>query len=239
MTAHRWNWPAFVIAAAIIVWAGAAHVLHGDAAARECDCSCEALNEFKTRMQELSEAAQSGGAGAMTPELTQAAACGAQCAAQWSQCGREAAADPESSAKEESSGKPAKASGIPDAAKQAAAPHPLGEPREDLERFYGVYGDGDSGRNFFVTAARRPEYAERQIPPGYLMIGAMWGDVAPWYMKSVSETRFEQQWTTPGAEPIIAEFETNEEGGARTLVFETVFDDRGRLQRVGELPEDW
>jgi hypothetical protein len=118
---------------------------------------------------------------------------------------------------------------------------PLGEPRNDLERFYGVYGDpnDNSGRNFFVTQARTPPYAEQapQIPEGYLMIGAMWGDVAPWYMKSVSETRFEQQWVNSGAEPIVVEFELDPDGNAVALSFDTVFADRGRLARVGDLPE--
>lgn len=118
---------------------------------------------------------------------------------------------------------------------------PLGEPRDDLERFIGVYGDpGDeNGRDFFVAPAKRPEYAEEQLPEGYLMIGAMWGDVAPWYMKSVSDVRFEQQWVNPASEPVIAEFELGPDGNAVALRFETWFDDRGRLERIGDLPEGW
>jgi hypothetical protein len=118
---------------------------------------------------------------------------------------------------------------------------PLGEPRDDLARFYGVYGDplDPNGRNFFVTEAVTPPFAEQapQIPPGYIMIGAMWGDVSPWYMKSLSETRFEQQWVFSGAEPMIVEFELNDSGQAIALSFVTVFADRGRLERIGDLPD--
>jgi len=120
----------------------------------------------------------------------------------------------------------------------------LGKPRDDLERFYGLYGDPDNpGRDFFVVEAKRPKFAEQapEIPPGYLMIGAMWGDVAPWYMKAVSETRFEQQ--TLGdfqpPEPIVVVFEAAEGQNAAAITFETVFVDRGRLKRLGDVPEEW
>ena len=218
-------------------------------AAQACDCSCEVFTGFKSRMQELSEAAQSGGTAVMTPELQQAAACVAQCAAQWAQCGREATAGVNKGSEPEGDDT---AAASPDGAQtepsvgdsgagaQADAGFYLGAPRDDLERFYGVYGDGGgSGRSFFVTAAKYSKLAEKTMPPGYLMIGAMWGDVAPWYMKAVSETRFEQQRPGPSAEPVIAEFEVDAAGNARAVVFETVFDDRGRLERVGDLPEGW
>jgi hypothetical protein len=118
---------------------------------------------------------------------------------------------------------------------------PLGEPRDDLARFHGLYGDASdpNGRNFFVTEAVTPPFAEQapQIPPGYIMIGPMWADVAPWYMKSLSETRFEQQWLMPGAETILVEFKLDNDGNAVALTFDTVFTDRGRLERLGDLPE--
>jgi hypothetical protein len=126
---------------------------------------------------------------------------------------------------------------------QDSEAHPqLGEPRDDLERFYGVYGDPDNpGRDFFVKEAEAPIWMERlNIPPGYLMIGAMWGDVAPWYMKSLSETEFEQG-IVPGhqEEPLMVTFEFGEDSTAVALTFETMFDDRGRLERLGDLPEEW
>lgn len=215
-------------------------------AAQKCDCSCEVFTAFKSRMQEMGEAVKSGeSAAAMTPELQQAAACAGQCAMQWAQCKRGdtagTASAPEGGMNTETDSASATSDEAPAATEsrtQADKEYTLGEPRDDLERFYGLYGDG-SGKNFFVTRAKRPEYAEKQIPPGYLMIGAMWGDVAPWYMKSVSETRFEQQWVNPASEPVIAEFELDSDGDARAIIFETVFADRGRLTRVGNLPEGW
>lgn len=118
--------------------------------------------------------------------------------------------------------------------------YPLGEPRADLERFYGVYGDGESPRNFFVAPAELPPGSERQLPEGYLMVGAMWGDVPPWYMKSLSDTRFEQQWTSEYQDaPIRVAFELGPDSSAVALTFETMFADRGRLQRVSDLPEGW
>lgn len=120
----------------------------------------------------------------------------------------------------------------------------LGTPRDDLERFYGLYGNPDNpGRDFFVVEAKRPKFAEQapEIPPGYLMIGATWGDVAPWYMKALSETSFEQQ--TLGdfkpPEPIVVVFEAAEGQNAVAITFETVFADRGRLKRLGDVPEEW
>ena len=121
-----------------------------------------------------------------------------------------------------------------------AQDHPLGEPRADLERFYGVYGDGESARNFFVAPAEMPPGSERQLPDGYLMVGAMWGDVAPWYMKSLSDLRFEQQWVSSYQDaPLRVAFELGPDSSAVALTFETMFADRGRLQRIGDLPEGW
>jgi hypothetical protein len=120
----------------------------------------------------------------------------------------------------------------------------LGEPLEDVQRYCGVYGSAEQpNRDFFVTEAKRPPLAERapEIPPGYLMIGAMWGDVSPWYMKSISATRFEQQvrgdFGPP--EPFVVEFELDENGEAVAMTFKTGFEERGRLERKGDLPEGW
>lgn len=124
---------------------------------------------------------------------------------------------------------------------QAASEHPeLGAPRDDLERFFGVYGEPDGRRNFFVAEARSQPDARDPVPSGYLMIGAMWGDAAPWYMKALEETRFEQAWVGEyQPEPLTVVFELGPDGRAVALRFETLFDDRGRLERVGDLPEGW
>jgi hypothetical protein len=129
----------------------------------------------------------------------------------------------------------------PSEAPAAAAAHPeLGAPRDDLGRFYGVYGEPDGRRNFFVAEARSQPDARNPVPSGYIMIGAMWGDVAPWYMRSLAETRFEQVYVSEyQAEPLVVEFELGPDGRAVALRLETMFDDRGRLERVGDLPEAW
>ena len=128
-------------------------------------------------------------------------------------------------------------------APEAADDFYLGKPRDDVERYFGLYGDPGRGQ-FFVTEAKRPKYAEQspEIPPGYLAIGAMWGDVAPMSMKSLSETKFEQVDLSDFApdEPSVAEFEFGPDGIAVALTFTSgSFSDFGRRVRVGNLPEEW
>jgi hypothetical protein len=144
---------------------------------------------------------------------------------------------------EAGSGAPGPAQG--DASPRAAEPTQddgfgLGAPRKDLERFYGVYGDPEKpNRSFFVAQAKLPPGSEMALPPGYLMVGAMWGDVAPWYMESVSDTRFEQRRVSSYAQPVNVEFDLGPDGRAAAVTFETVFDDRGRLERLRDLPDGW
>ncbi len=125
---------------------------------------------------------------------------------------------------------------------------PLGEARNDIERFFGLYGDpaapGNPRGQVFVIEAKRPKFAEQapEIPPGYLAIGAMWGDVAPMYMKSVSEATFEQVdlGDFAPAEPNVAEFELGPDGKAFGLTFTSGgFSRLGRLARIGDSPPDW
>ena len=128
-------------------------------------------------------------------------------------------------------------------APEAADDFYLGKPRDDVERYFGLYGDPGRGQ-FFVTEAKRPKYAEQapEIPPGYLAIGAMWGDVAPMSMKSLSETKFEQVDLSDFApdEPSVAEFAFGPDGIAVALTFTSgSFSDFGRRVRVGNLPEEW
>ena len=128
-------------------------------------------------------------------------------------------------------------------APEAADDFYLGKPRDDVERYFGLYGDPGRGQ-FFITEAKRPKYAEQspEIPPGYLAIGAMWGDVAPMSMKSLSETKFEQVDLSDFApdEPSVAEFQFGPDGIAVALTFTSgSFSDFGRRVRVGNLPEEW
>lgn len=196
-----------------------------------CDCSCETYGELQSAMQAMQSGDGSADYSQLAAQAQAMTACAGQCAQAWSQCKTERAQSEQESADRRTK----------DAAGEADTEFALGEPRDDLERFHGVYGDPDNpGRDYFVTAASRPEYHEgREIPPGYLMLGAMWGDVAPFYMKSVSELRFEQEWLNPGAQPIAVEFEVDGEGQATALRIESQYEDRGRLPRLRDLQEDW
>lgn len=128
-------------------------------------------------------------------------------------------------------------------APQPAGDYYLGTPRDDVKRYFGLYGDPGRGQ-FFVTEAKRPKYAEQspEIPPGYLAIGAMWGDVAPMSMKSLSGTKFEQVDISDFAppEPNIAEFEFGPGGKAVAMTFTSgALSEFGRRSRVGDLPAEW
>lgn len=136
-------------------------------------------------------------------------------------------------------GEGAGGAGMVATSREAPQEHPLGAPRDDLERFYGVYGEPEGLRNFFVAEASNAT-GDEPIPAGHLMVGAMWGDVQPWYMKSLSDTRFEQVWVSQFQDaPLVVAFETDADGNAVALTFEGLFEDRGRVERVGDLPEGW
>lgn len=124
-------------------------------------------------------------------------------------------------------------------AQETETQHPLGSPRNDLQRFHGVYGEAGGRRNFFVSEASAPA-GENPVPPGYLMVGTMWGDVQPWHMKSLAETRFEQVYVSQfQSEPLLVEFHLGGDGRAVALTFSGMFEDRGRLERIGDLPDGW
>ncbi|WP_165793835.1 hypothetical protein [Hyphococcus luteus] len=115
----------------------------------------------------------------------------------------------------------------------------LGEPRGDLDRFYGLYALPDSdNRKLFVAPADNGN-PDRPIPDGYLMVGAMWGDVAPWYMKSLADMRFEQQWVNSGGQPVRVEFQTGADGQAVSMSISSRYMNYDRMERVGALPEKW
>ncbi len=130
-----------------------------------------------------------------------------------------------------------------DAAPETADRFYLGTPRDDVQRYFGLYGDPGRGQ-FFVTEAKRPKWAEQapEIPPGHLAIGAMWGDVAPMHMKSLSETKFQQVDLSDFAPdtPNVAEFEFGPDGNAVALTFTSgSFSEFNRRVRVGDLPKEW
>jgi len=115
----------------------------------------------------------------------------------------------------------------------------LGEPRDDLERFHGLYELPDRpGRQLFVARARDAN-GEGDFPDGYIMIGAMWGDAANWYMISQGDTTFQQGWVNAGMEPVTVSFETGPDGRATAMAIQSAFMDHDRMERVGDLPEGW
>lgn len=67
-----------------------------------------------------------------------------------------------------------------------AVPSDLGPPRDDLERFQGLFASLEDGPQRALFVLRGCD--------GRLLVGPMWADVAPWTMRSVAETEF----TWPG-----------------------------------------
>jgi hypothetical protein len=142
-----------------------------------------------------------------------------------------------------SSGAGSAAQAATDAAPAADASS-LGAPLEDPSRYYGVYASPDQpNRRWFVSEAKRPEWAEQapEVPPGHLALGAMFGDVAPWALRTVSDTEFVQAEVPDGQpQPVAIVFELGPDGKAVAFRF-TNQDDAsfGRLERQGDLPEGW
>lgn len=113
----------------------------------------------------------------------------------------------------------------------------LGEARDDLDRFYGLYSVPDRpDRRLFVAKAVSPN-PDRPIPSGHMMIGAMWGDAANWYMKSLGKLRFEQQWVNPGGSPLVAEFVTDASGQAVSMSVVSDYLNHENMPRIDDLPE--
>lgn len=102
-----------------------------------------------------------------------------------------------------------------------------GQPRDDLERFKGVYGNPDnseSKRQLWVNVSC----------DGYLVSGAMWGDASPWWLQSESETVFTLE---DSFSSIRMEFGTGA-GGNLEMNHNLEFMENP-LQRVGPLPDEW
>lgn len=111
----------------------------------------------------------------------------------------------------------------------------------DVGMYEGVYGSAKRpNRDFFVTEAAPAQGQDITYPEGHLHIGAMWGDVAPWTVAPQSATRFVQQSVSDfQPAPLVAEFELGDDGRAVAVTFTGMFEDRGRLERTGDLPEGW
>jgi hypothetical protein len=102
-------------------------------------------------------------------------------------------------------------------------------PRDDLQRFSGLYGvagetDG-SGRNLFVT----------QSCNGQMVAGATFGDASNWWMTPVSDAEFEMSSDFISVELV---FEMGPDGNARALHHNLDWMPTP-LTRIGPLPEGW
>lgn len=115
-----------------------------------------------------------------------------------------------------------------------------GEPRDDIDRFTGLYrAEGEAEhRKWFVADAAAP-YGENELPPGYLMIGAMWGDVAPWYMTSAGDTTFIRPAYNEWNPDIVVEFVTGPDEQATAYDITYGDEPTRRLDRVEDLPDDF
>ncbi|SRR6056297_185608 len=114
----------------------------------------------------------------------------------------------------------------------------LGEPRDDLNRFQGFYrADGAPEHRRWFVAEIDSLYGE-PFPPGFLMIGAMWGDVAPWRMASSSDVVFVRPELNEWEPEIVVEFVLGDDG--RALAYDITYGDQPteRLMRIGDLPTD-
>ena len=101
----------------------------------------------------------------------------------------------------------------------------MGTPRDDLDRFLGLYGDpnrADEHRTLWVAKSC----------DGYLVAGASWGDASPWWMRSMSDTAFEA--TVFGGEKLGFEFPAQPQSMVHQLDYMP-----NPLPRIGPLTDDW
>ena len=119
----------------------------------------------------------------------------------------------------------------------------LGPGRDDLARFQGVYGDPEAQdqatvpRNFFVD----------RTCDGHLRLGAAWGDVSPWTLKSISETEFVEGFIPDGQPAAIhIRFQLSADGRPTGLthnlneVWALAGEPaRTRIARLDGLPPEW
>ena len=103
-----------------------------------------------------------------------------------------------------------------------------GKARTDLERFTGLYADPEEkneNRKLWVMISC----------DGYLVIGALWGDASPWWMKSEGDNIFSYK---DSFTKLNINFETDSDGKAVKLNHD-LSGMKSPLKRVGPLPDDW
>ena len=114
----------------------------------------------------------------------------------------------------------------------------------DPTLYYGVYASAERpDQKWFINEAKRPTFAEQaaEVPPGHLALGAFFGDVASYHLKTLSETVFTQAWLSDQQlEPVSIEFELGGDGHAVAFSFTDKKNaPLGRLERQGDIPEGW
>ncbi len=103
-----------------------------------------------------------------------------------------------------------------------------GKARTDLERFTGLYADPEEkneNRKLWVMVSC----------DGYLVIGALWGDVSPWWMKSEGDNIFSY---ADSFTKLSINFKTDANGKAINMNH-NLSGMKSQLERVGPLPDDW
>jgi len=103
-----------------------------------------------------------------------------------------------------------------------------GESRQDLGRFVGLYGDPaerNPNRRLWVTVSC----------DGYLVVGTLWGDASPWWMRSAGDNVFTYQ---DSFSKLRLEFAT-EANGKTVRMIHDLEHMKSPLERLGPLPEDW
>ena len=103
-----------------------------------------------------------------------------------------------------------------------------GKPRDDLERFTGLYGDPadkEKNRKLWVMVSC----------DNYLVVGALWGGAAPWWMKSESDKVFTYSDSFTSIE---IEFVTDANGKAVKMNHDLSYL-KNPLERLEPIPADW
>jgi hypothetical protein len=103
-----------------------------------------------------------------------------------------------------------------------------GEARNDLERFTGLYGE----------PAEKNEHRRLWVMvscDGHLVSGALWGDVAPWWMKTEGDKAFSY---ADSFVKLNMEFETDANGKAVRMGHDLSYM-KTPLERLGPVPDDW
>ena len=106
--------------------------------------------------------------------------------------------------------------------------HDFGKARNDLDHFTGIYGDPNE-----TNKTRR--LWVRKSCDGYLVIGALWGDASPWWMKSESDKVFTY---SDSFSNIKIEFVMGNDNKALKMNHDLSFM-KTPLERLEPIPDDW